>query len=824
MSLYLQHATDYLASATKRREGNGKNIIEAMKEIRTKDRSQQEYLSMLVNLLLYNGDLHPELYQSKKCFTFKDDSGQLQKLNMDEKDLVHTPLIASYVQAITGEAARKRFKPGITDERPERFDEYRATLYEPTVAMYQKQAEAYRQQILQSVNIPESGDPAQVAQIQRQLQEQVNNQVESLLGESVTAFLKGEHDSPIVKGANQVLNHLVKKFDIKYQGVQGLVYALSHAQEYYYAGQWDGVLTYRTENPMNILWAPGVQSEEWIQYADWIKRTDHLSATQAKSRHYKSLEPEDIKELENMCAGITPGRKSENFWGDNGRTEEFMIRYSNSSKAFKEEYGDIDPTNPDHDMKFLRMYTDLMTSDGNAYSETGIREDHILIRLPIKLWEVTREDPITGKKVIMEFGEHYKKIPGDKVKEIRGDMIYEAFCLGGRIWTKPKPIKAAYERRGHYHRAIMPYYGKHYGTHHGTTRARSNISRARGANKMFDITLASIKRDMNSDWGNVFMMFMNMRPKDMKPDEWMDMIRYFGFMMIDPKSKAMTGVNPDLLKKIDLGKGANLAGKIDALNYWKSMVGVNLFVTDERAAGMSPYATKENVEQTRQIMHNKTGFFEETHRLIQEKALNGLLAIAQVHYRENPEMVRSFMDKVTADVFLGLEEPLRSIGVCIRNSEEEEQQFKSIMNLLYPAIQNQMDFSSAFQLAYTDTKEDALDIIRVADKKKLARETANQQAAQAAAQQKIQADAAEKQMELEHKWRIHSSDRASKERIAAIEVQKFRIANDVNLNEIHDLFESKLAELEVKLEIEKGKLDLKKEELQFKKDLKIENL
>jgi len=822
---FLHKVTDELAKNKEKEKKDFEKVKEAMMSIHNLSRTQDENFRMIINLQLTNGDFDPVHYANRDCFTYNDPTtGQIEEINFDDDDLVHTPLIANFVQPMFGEAARQDYEPEVVDTRYSKFEDHRAELLEPMTQQFRNGADILRQKLTAAIEDTSGKSIDQLTSIpanQNNIQQTVENILNEQISDPVKAFLEGNYSAVIVQHAAQLLQALVDLHDIKSEKLQGLQYAVALGQIYYFCGNWNGEMMFKSKNPLHVLWQRGKMSEDRIEHADWVKSTDMISLTQAKSTH--KLGPEAIKELESFYGAFKKaGSKPGVFGASYEQDVEFMYKYSMHQKYFSAKYDKGSPGSLEASANMDMMYSEIMnTFTGDAYTDCFISEEHICYRLPIILHEVDRYDDRTGQVETYEFGEHYKEQPGDiEVREIRGDAIYQGWLLAGRVWTGISLVKCAYERQGHFHRAIMPYAGGMLSTHHGTVRSRSMVDRARGANKMFDVILAGIKRDMKSDWGPVFMMTMNARPKNMKPETWFHFIKYFGMMWVDPKQANMRGVELNNMRQLDLSRTANMAQKLQMLNYWKEMVAFNLFISEARAEGIGQYSNKEIVEQSQQVMYNKTGLFEEKVRKIGESALEIFFETARHYYSEHKLEAKLIFDQVSIELLdvLG-KNYFKQFGIRIKDSKEKSNELKFVRSLLQSGIQNQLGLESAFKIAFSKSKEQVWDILKedINERKKESQLQFQQQ--QQVAQQKIQADLidSEKGRQLEKELKL--ADLASKERRSAIEVQKFALANDLNFNQVSDLYEGAIAKLQNEYAIHKDKLDFEKEKFEFEKGL-----
>lgn len=810
-----------IASQKDKERKDFERIKEIVEGILLVDRGPDEMLKMQINLELLNGSLDPELYEDPFCFDIKNEDGSFEKLSFDHQNISHTPWISIYANAYIGEQVPKKLASGICDNRTNRNTLYKQQLNAPLEKYFSGLVQSVNQSAVQQA-VQSAGESIQDPKVQQQIQAQIQQSIEKQIPKDILDFLNGTYQAPLPRLAHELLKYHIKRDDINYERLQGFKYGVAHDEEIYFAGDWNGKLEFRAENPMNIVWGCGARTKERIEDADWIKRTDYISLTQAMSRHADTLTKSDIKELEEGFQNFKSGGSTPPFWGDNTRTKELMTKFSEMSEGEREYYSQYDRNSPEGEKRFMEMYSRLMGHKrwGSKYSECGIKEDHICVRLPMKMYRIEREDE-RGKRYFVEVMDHYEPVHTDiDVTEIRREVIYECYVLNDEIFTGIRPLPCQYVSPDNYREPKMPYYGQRYSTHQNRARSKSMIDKAKSPQKMYDTTLASIKKDLATDIGTVFMMFSNLKPKDWKTQDWLDFMVNAGIMWIDPKNRAMNGVDPQFLREINLSKMGGIAAKVQMLDYWKRTIAMSMFFSEERAEAVGQYASKENIAASNQRIFSKTAMREETHRMIVERALTGYINRARYFYKKRPQQAATFLD----DVQLALLEsqPLSSfeyLGVEVDNTTDQLEKLNKIQSVGLTLIQNQFDPETALKIICSDDVNEIMDLAKQATKLFNERRQEDFSQQEMLTKLKLQSDAQDKEAERKLEYIMHSEDLASKERRSAVEAQKWRLANDVDQNRVSDLLEGTLTKIQAQREMHKDKMDLDKQKLELMEKL-----
>lgn len=787
-----------------------------------------------VNYELLNGYLDVKLYEDPLCFDVKTEKG-LEEISFDFQNISHTPLIAQYANAIIGEQMNRPFKPMIKDQSPER-----PTILKNRARKINKQfllqkivgplRDQIMNQILQQSDATDVFEFANNPEAQLALEQEINVKLEAELPKDIIDFINGDVQSVTAKQAQRMIDYLVDRHNIKFEQVKGFKNAVATGEEYYYAGEYNGGLHFESVNPSYITWGGGDRENEWVQHADWVKRERWLSYQQIVSRHADKIDKRDLELIDLDVEPIGGFHKGVPFWDkEASHTKHLMWTYS-SDEGFRKAFEDVNINTKEGRNKLMHMY-DLAFGRyadkyGENFSDYGIREAHFQWRDLRKMMVVTRVMP-SGRKRQFWLPEHYEPTHKDiEVKEVWINQVYEGWKLGtfDCAYVGIRPIPFQYKSIFNPHDVDLSYYGKKYNTHDNSVRNVSLIDLGKSAQKSFDMILASIRQDMATNHGKAFTLFMNMKPEGWSYQEWLDLMRNAGVLMLDP-TRNSAGIDPQFLREIDLSKMSDIAGKVQMLEFYRQQVALSMYFNDAREGAISQYANATNVSQNSIAVHNKTAFFMEQHRQIVQSALTGFLNRARHYFRDNMEEASIFLDDTAlADLQTAPLSWYEWLGVEMKNTEEELQKLETLKGQMLGFIQNGASPESVMELIFADTITEVTDIIRRETKRQEEVRQQTQQFQMQMSQQEQQAKMQEKQMEMELEWRKHLTELESQEKRTLWDREKFSMQNDIDRNNINDMLQKTLLEIQAKLQMNDDEIDLEKEKLELKEKIEMEKL
>lgn len=792
-------------------------------------RDEKKINKFKINFELLNGYLDVKLYEDPLCF----DIGK-EEVNFDFQNISHTPIISQYAQAILGEERNKPFKPTIKDLSPTKntFLKRRAQKVNKQF-MIENIVNPMRTQIMNDIMRKSGQDDifafANSPEKQLELEQQINFQLEQELPRDIVEFINGNVQSVTAKQAQRMLNHLVDVHNIRFKQTKGFKNAVVTGEEYYYAGEYAGGLFFSDVNPMYLSWGGGDRENEWCQKGDWVKRERWLSYQQLISNHSDKISPRDLELIDLEVEPVGGYSKGLEFWDrDHSHTKKLMWTYS-SDEGFRNAFSDINIKTKEGRQKLFQMYDVAFSrfgdEHGTNYSDYGIREAHFQWRDLRPMMVVERE--VNGKMKKFWLPEHYEPTHLDyNVQEVWVNQVWEGWKIGtyDGAYLGIREVPYQYKSMHNPNDVDLNYYGKKYNTHDNSVRNVALIDIPKAAQKSFDMILASIRQDMATNTGKVFTMFMNMKPEGWTYQEWLDLARNGKILMLDP-SRANQGLDYQFLKNVDMGTMADIANKIQLLEFYRQQIALSMYFNDERAGVASPYASAENVQQNSIAVHNKTSFFIEQHRQVVESALTGFLNRARHYYKEHPEQAAVFLDDTS---LIDLQNAPLSwyewLGVKVQNSEEEQQKLDVLKTNMLGFIQNGSSPEAVMSLIFAESRTEIMDIVTTETKRLEKIRQEELQAAEKMNQDRIKASLEEKEMEVQLELQKQANLLQSQEKRTLWDREKFKMQNDVDDNKVNDLLQKTFMEIESKLQMQSEDLTFEREKLELTEKLEMAKL
>lgn len=773
-----------------------------------------------INYDLYNGKLDVNLYDDPTCFTI-----QGEEVFLDYQNISHYPLTSQIANAIVGEQEGRPFKPTVRDNTPHRQTYLKQDLNQRITSFLRNDLEKRRRAILQG--LVKSSGITDLYSLNPNQQIELSNQVDTILQqqtpEEILEYFQYDWQSPSARQAQKMVDFLVDYHDIKWTDVEVFKHGVISGEGYVYEGERNEKLVFEDVHPMFFDWG-GSMNTEWSQHGTWAKRENWLTVEDAQQRHALYLNERDLKDLEFQSEPLG-GIRDFYDWDNNEAMKKVMYTYS-VDKGIQEKYSGTDIKTREGQRKMLDMYSDIFGYKDSKIigdSRWGIREAHIVWRDKRLLKRVTR---IVGdKKQKFWVDEHYTPTAKDwKVQKVWVDEVWEGYKLGSfqSKYVGIRPVPYQYKSLDCPFGVNLPYYGRRYNTHGNVTKNVSIIDIGKTLQKDFDVTMASLKHDMATNIGSAYVMFMNMKPEGMKWQEWMDMIRNSNIILADAGKRGLNQFDYTMSKEVRLSKMADIAGKIQLLEFFRANHARSMFFNDARLGAIGQYATGVNTETNQVASYNQTARHFEIHRKIMEKALQGFLCRARHYYKDNLNQAAVFLDDISlAELQVGPYSSYKDMGVHLTNSTSELQRLTNLRANTQAFIQNGVSPLAIMDMQFAETEGEIRDIIKKETVKaeKLRQETlaAQQQQSQLESQTELEKE----NIKAQTKMQLEREKLASQERRAALDATKFERANDIDRDGQADLLESALAKIEADLIKHKGNLQFKYDELRMKAESEL---
>lgn len=762
-----------------------------------------------MNYDLFNGRLDVELYEDPVCLNIEG-----KKIKFDFNSITHYPLISQVANAMYGEMISRPFQPIAKDIgsfsqtlRNKKWNELLRELMNAEI-LAPLQDEVTRVYMEQN-RIQNVFDltPEQ----QQQMQVDIQNRVSARTPEDILDFMQNDFQTPTQRQAQQLLDYFVAHQDIKYKQDEGFKHAIITGREIYFIGDRHGEPVFELINPKYFTWA-GSQNTEWIQDGAWAKHEQWLTIEEATQKYAEHFTPTRLRELEGYAEPIGGIRGV----GDPKKDyvqNRVMYELSTEGGLLAQKYDHVNYKTKSGQSDMVRLYNDIIEKYGSnygyAFANFGVRETHITWRDKCKMYKVMRV--INGKEKHFWQGEHYEPKPEDlEVTEVWVDEIWEGTKLGSTgsndLYINIRPIPGQFKSIFNPFGTKLPYVGKSYNTHMNNTRNVSIVDLGKPWQKEFDVTMAQVKHDMATDFGNVFLMSLGLKPDKWEWQNWFDVLRNGKILMTQMQKHGMGNINPDLLRGINLSKASDIANKIALLDYFRNNLVQAMNFNDTRIGSIGEYTTNQNIQQAQSASYNQTEGYFETHRQIVEKAINMFMNRARVVYKDNEKTKFILDDVARTELEISPDFWYEEWAIEFTTSSEDIRRVEELRQQMLAFVQNGMSFDGVLALTLANTPADIVEVMKKENQRQEQQRQEAMQQQQAQFEAQIQAEQQDKEAERQLKIALETAKLESQERRTAIDVDKFRLQNDVDRNNMADTIQKAILELQAKMEIEQAKL------------------
>lgn len=799
-----------------------KEIIDSYDHYYGYYRDHKVYEKYDLNWDLFNGRLDPAHYGDAQNITVNGKEYQLS-----EYSITHFPLISQVSNAMYGELINRPLIATVEDNSPFAKTLYTKKRNEMLVSWFEQNIVGPTRQMMTLNWMQENGvedvfslSPEQQQQMQADIQARINQEVP----EDILNFMNGGYRSPTQKVLQRLLDAHIRRDHIITKTHEGGKQGLVMGSEAYRVVEINGKPVFEPINTKHFTWA-GSQHVEWYQHGAWCRYEEWLTYEDVMQKFGGDLRDKDIKVLEGLVEPIggfkddpiKDGRK------DNVR-KTVQYELSVNDDEYLAKYGEVDIHTQEGQSKMVTIMNAVAKKYGHQYgygwSNYGFRVAHFNWKDQRKLYHVTREENGELKKYWVD--ESYERQPEDiDIKERWVNEVWEGYKIGTHaepIYCKIRPIPWQFTSKDDPFTAELCYYGKDYNTHMNNSKNVSHLDRGKPWQLEFDIEMAALKHDLKTNVGKVFMMVMDLKPDNYTEQEWINMMRNFHILAINPNKPGspMNRIDPALLREIDLSKMSDIANRIQLLEFAKNNLIQDMFFSQARIGSVGQYATQANIQSNTSASYNQTEHFFKTHREIVDRALTGYLKLIRYNAKKNPEMYENVLDDVGIGWLKAMPSWSPEIDVSVSGSGSELQELERLRQLMLTLSQNGMMPDTIVKLSLAETKPEILDIM---DQDKREREAMRQQDIQAQqqnAQMQIQAQQEEAQRQRDFQYTMHLEKLRSQEERQQIDAQKFQLQNDVDMNQVADTIQKALLDLQFKKEEHDDKMEIEKEKLRLK--------
>ena len=392
--------------------------------------------------------------------------------------------------------------------------------------------------------------------------------------------------------------------------------------------------------------------------------------------------------------------------------------------------------------------------------------------------------------------------------------IWEGVRIGQDIYCCIGPKKYQYRSIDNPHKVKLGYHGVVYSNMNA--EAISLVERMKPFQYLYFIIAHKLKRLIARDKGQTFHFDLSMVPEQIGLEKT---IYYLEEMDIDFYNPLQNAESPGVYQRSKVTGSTSRSNMQFIISYVELLRAIDEQINDvagisaQREGQTSPNQAVTNAQQDIIMSSTVTeATYFKPHDMLWENILNSLIQCAQVAWKDKSVIKQYVLDDMSIET---LEVPSDSlvnsdIAVFVSNSSKDSELFGELRALAQPLLQNdKAKFSDIIKLLKsTSIRELEMEI------KQSEEEMQKAQLEQIRAQQEAQKQAQEqmialKQMDADIASRLQAQKDEAAERRELIKSLSWAQDNDVNDNNIPDVFE---------VEKFREELKLKREELKIQKE------
>lgn len=770
-----------------------------------------------VSRIRENFDLHVGRWTNLERFEGNGYTMQMddELVEVGKLEILHYPIVNRVTSSMLSDLIKMGLSYNIKDNsaqannlrKEKRLQIVNAALTEKYIKPLQEEISA---QVMQ-----ESGaDTTQPmdSQTMQQIQELISKRMQEQTPKSIQEAIKSVR-TPDEKLANALLAAAIKENSVKEKFVDGGTYAICAGEEYYRISLIDNYIHFEDLNPENLVWG-GSQNVEDCQDGQYAVYRQNLTAEDCIQRYGTLLSVKQVKDMYDLFSPMANGDTSE----DRKKFLSFSANDLLPMYKANPEIGNIDYRTKEgqQQMWALRAAIQYGYNNGGCIVET-----YVTWRWTRKMKMVERLLP-DGKKERLFFDEHYEEQPDDiSVIEIYNEEVWEGAALGegeNREFVYLKPVEFQYTDLKNPRKPKLTIYGGRYNTIKGNVKCATPLDLAKPFQYDYNYLRAKMKKEEATEIGNILSMTMKAKPSHWSWQQWFDVLKNDKILVL---SDGYEGYNPNdtlAFRALNLSKQNEILGYIQRLSDAENQIYAAMNRSPAAMGQIGQYATDTNIQQSMAGAESLTMAFFNRHQVIMQEALNGLLNVAMVAYKEYGYQKDIVLDEFSK-MYFEKQEPFKasSFQLYVVNDMEERKKVETMRARSLEMLQNGGDFADIARMQNAGTIDEMVSILE--DSRRRQEEAQQAQREFEMQQQKQQQDMLMQQAKMKMEF-----DKAKYEFEGNIKLQTSQImasqmlqANDVDQNAINDANERQDKELIMKAEIEQAKLDLEREKLEVLK-------
>lgn len=517
------------------------------------------------------------------------------------------------------------------------------------------------------------------AEEQQKISEEVSQQLKAQTPEEVRKYMVREHQDPAEALANQLLEYLIRKQNIKDKFNKAWKHALIAGEEIYWVGILNGEPSIRVVNPLYFDYDKSPDLD-YIEDGEWACHEYRMTPTEIISSFGSELSNAEIDKIYNYAHNPSSAIHDADFtFNTHVEDEAYTIRVLHTT------------------WKSLRKIGFLTYIDENGQEQLKIVSENY--------------------KLNTEFGDI--SIEWEWIPE-----AHETWKIGSDIYVHMRPVPGQSKNIDNLWECKLPYYGATYDNLNSQTT--SLMDRMKAYQYYYNIIMYRLELLISSDKGKKFAFNMNSIPKSAGID--IEKMLYFfessGLLLLNPNEEGNRGGGDvtNMVKEIDMSLASDIQKYINLAEYINRQCGESVGINKQMEGSIGPNEAVTNTRQNLvQSSHIIQPYFE-LHNIIKGNVLQALIETAKVAYSDGRSLKLPYvLDDLSYDLLTVHPELLdnSSYGIFISNSSKAYEAKELVQQLSQAALQNQRaDLSDVIKVIRSESVQEAEELLVTSEMRK----------------------------------------------------------------------------------------------------------
>ena len=629
-----------------------------------------------------NYDLHNNILNLRDfeyvCEPFGAESGDLPA------KMVNRDIVSRKIKVMEGMEMKRAFpykmvatnREATTRKEEEQFGRVNQYVIESLLAPIKEQIALQHEEELNGEALTEER--------KAQIQEEMAAEFQAKTPDKVKRYMERDHQDPAEVLAQQLLNYITQKEDLKRKFNKGWKHFLIAGLEVYWVGILRGKPRCKVVNPLRFAYDKSPDSD-FIEDGEWAVAEYRMTPSQVVNSF--DLTASEIDKIYSKAESYATqsGQHSFDFAQDTQEDSE------NTAGTIKVIHGN---------WKGLRRLAFLSYIDENDVDQ------EMLVDESYKL------NPEAGDIAITY--EWYAE-------------SYEGYKIGADIYKDMQEVPGQFRDMDNLDECVLSYKGAVCDDMNSTPT--SIMDRLKVYQYYYNIVMYRLELLLASDKGKKVLMNINAIPNSLGIDikEWQYFFESSPFAWFNPNEEGVDYGDVNAMAKVlDLSMVSDIQKYIEFASYLKRECGESVGIPESVEGQNSAYASNKNIEQNMQGSSNILEPYFASHNVVKKNVLQAMNDMTKVAYQDNPpETLAYILDDLSSQLIQVDNELLQNstVGLFVSDSARAEEARQVMKDLAHAAMQNQkIEMSDMISIIRQEGVQEAEEALKVSETSRQDRE------------------------------------------------------------------------------------------------------